>query len=451
MNSTIDNYDGSITTSPQQIAYPKTVSDLQSILKSVERYPSPVRAVGSYHSLTPCGSSDGTIVKMSEMNRVVNIDPTTMTITAEAGLQVIDAAQILRSKNLQFMTNIEIGNMTLGASACCHTKDGLDGFPLGQFSSHVTEIKWVDPHGELRHADASTPDVLRRIRSSYGLCGIIYEVTFRIKPLEAVQFAYTPRHISRLSQRDVDRIINDSEGLVCWTVGKIANFQTRSQVEKVGPLGSWFAARRRRMWNHTAASVGRSIDRKLPTRLLRNATITGWFAVIELMYYVLHFSGGHSLADPDKIIDYRSTPISAKYAFTFWAFPRDQWLSLLKEYLDFSDKHYKKYGFRCNMPLGSYYVRKDASSLLSYTYDGDIFSIDPIHACSDRVGWNTFLQEFNEFASKRHGIPLLNQTPFVTRRHVQDGYGQRWQEFSDWVKQEDPSGRMLNFFFKALL
>jgi hypothetical protein len=37
---------------------------------------------------------------------------------------------------------------------------------------------------------------------------------------------------------------------------------------------------------------------------------------------------------------------------TFWAFPRDQWLSLLKEYLDFSDKHHKKYGFRGEIAEG---------------------------------------------------------------------------------------------------
>jgi hypothetical protein len=28
------------------------------------------------------------------------------------------------------------------------------------------------------------------MRSSYGLCGVVYEVTFRIKPLEAIQFSY---------------------------------------------------------------------------------------------------------------------------------------------------------------------------------------------------------------------------------------------------------------------
>jgi UDP-N-acetylenolpyruvoylglucosamine reductase len=451
VNNTILNYDGGISTSPKQVAYPETVGEIQAILQDTRKYPSPVRAMGSYHSLTPCASSDGTIINTSRMNRVVKIDPKSLTFTAQAGLQVIDASLALRTQNLQLMTNIEIGNMTLGAAACCHTKDGLDGKPLGQVSSHVVEIKWVDPNGQLRQVDTSNTSLLSMVRSSYGLCGVVYEATFSIKPLQAIQLTYLPRTISRLTQNEVDSIINDSEGLVCWTVGRTANFQRKEPVAKVGPFGSWFAAGRRRIWNHTVAHLGRLIDVYVPSRLLRSAALAGFNAGIEVLYYGLHFTGGHTLMNPDKIVDYRSTPASSKYAFTFWAFPRDQWLDALREYLQFADKHYEKYGFRCNMPLGSYYIRKDSSSILSYSYDGDVISIDPIHAYSDKGAWDRFLQDFNEFASKRKGIPLLNQSPHVTKDQVQAAYGARWHQFSQWAQQQDPMGRMLNPFFKALL
>jgi hypothetical protein len=103
------------------------------------------------------------------------------------------------------------------------------------------------------------------------------------------------------------------------------------------------------------------------------------------------------------------------------------------------------------MPLGSYYIRKDENSLLSYSGAGDIFSLDPIHAPSDQAAWDRFLRAFNEFAAKRNGIPLLNQSPFVTRQHCEQAYGTRWMEFSAWVRSIDPDGRMLNVFFRDLL
>jgi FAD/FMN-containing dehydrogenase len=452
MTNLVRNYDGGITASPTQLVSPRSVAEIQSILRDADRYPSPVRAMGSYHSLTPCASSDGTIISMSAMKRIVRIDEEKLTFTAEAGLQFIEASRALRARKLQFLTNIEIGNMTLGAAACCHTKDGLDGGELGQVGSYVTQIKWVTPAGDLAEASATdNPKLLRLMRSSYGLCGVIYEVTFRIKPLQAIEFNYLPRPIKDLTEREVDAIIDASSGLICWTVGRKAHFQTRKRIDRVGPFSSLFAAGRRKLWNHTEARVGRFIDRRIPTRPLRNGAHNAWFAGSKLLLSTLHLAGGATLYNPDKTIDYSRTKPSAKYAFTFWAFPRAQWLGALREYLVFTEQHFRKYDFRCNMALGSYFIRKDASSILSYTHNGDIFSIDPIHAYTDKPAWDRFLKEFNEFAYKRNGIPLLNQSPFVERRHVEAAYGARWHEFSKWVRQEDPGGRMLNPFFAALL
>ena len=122
MSDAIVNYDGSITTSPQQLVYPETVEDIHSVLRDPARYPAPVRAMGSYHSLTPCASSTGTILKMSRMNLIINIDESNKTLTAQTRLEYSDASKALREHNLHFMLNIEIGNKTRGSAACCHTE-----------------------------------------------------------------------------------------------------------------------------------------------------------------------------------------------------------------------------------------------------------------------------------------------------------------------------------------
>jgi FAD/FMN-containing dehydrogenase len=453
MADPISNYDGGITTSPAQRVYPQTVQELQDILRDTARFPGPVRAMGSYHSLTPCASADGgTVIHMSRMNRVAAIDRANMTFTAQAGLEFIDAAKALREQGLQFMTNIEIGNMTLGSAACCQTKDSLDGVQFGQVNSYVTGMKWVDPAGQLQQAtDATDPDLMYRMRSSYGLVGVVYEVTFRIKPVEPVHFTYLPRPIRELTEREVDAIIAGAEGLVCWTIGETAHFQARNKADRVGAFGPLFARLRRWTWNKSQAQVGRLIERCFSNPSMRDFVLDRWFGLDKLVFFTLHHIGGATLYDPDKTINYRSTPPSAKYAFTFWTFPRAQWLSTMREYLEFAKRHRDKYGFRCNMALGSYFIRADTHSLLSYSHDGEVFSIDPIHAYSDKAAWDRFLQEFNEFATKRNGIPLLNQSPFIEKRHVEAAYGQRWQEFSRWVKTCDPAGRMLNPFFAALL
>src|ERR1700730_969714 len=140
---------------PNQLAFPTTFAEIQSILRDRSRYPSPVRAKGSYHSLTPCASTEGTIIDMTRMKRILQIDTESMTLTAEAGLQLVHASKALRVKGMQFITNVEIGNITLGSAACCHSKDA-------------------------RHAAFDALELW------FG--GVIYEVTLRIKPLEAIHF-----------------------------------------------------------------------------------------------------------------------------------------------------------------------------------------------------------------------------------------------------------------------
>jgi hypothetical protein len=61
------------------------------------------------------------------------------------------------------------------------------------------------------------------------------------------------------------------------------------------------------------------------------------------------------------------------------------------------------------------------------------------------------LRQLNELTSQRGGVPLLNQSPFIERMHLEAAYGQRWFDFSAWVKTMDPDGRMVKPFFAALL
>jgi len=452
MSTTITNYDGSIVTVPQQFVRPESVEEIQAIMRQPDRYPSPVRAMGSFHSLTPCASSSGTVVSLLGLKKVQKIDPQKMTFTAQAGLQLIEAAQILRQQKLQFFLNIEIGNLTLGSAACCQTKDALDGVEFGQVNSYVTGIKWVTPSGALAEAsEDKNPELLPLVRASYGLAGIVYEVTFKVKPLEIIKFDYHIHDVDALTEAQIAEAIASNESLVCWTVGRSVVIQTRTRATEL--RHEWLAGSRRFGWNFLGAFTGRAIRQHTPGMAFTQfAEDLG--AGVELGFYrLLNATGGFTLYNPDKIVDYSKTPQSARYAFTFWAFPRQDWVKNLKAYVEFAESYYKQHGFRCNMPLGSYFIRHDTSSLLSYSYDGDIMSLDPIHAPgdSDKTAWASFLHAFNDWAHQRGGSPLLNQSPFVTKEHVVSAYGERWRKVSEWVRTIDPDGRMRNPFFQELL
>ena len=70
MDTSISNYDGSITADPSVFARVRDVDALRAVLRNKDGYPGPIRPKGSYHSLTPCASSDGTMVDMSGKTRI---------------------------------------------------------------------------------------------------------------------------------------------------------------------------------------------------------------------------------------------------------------------------------------------------------------------------------------------------------------------------------------------
>jgi FAD/FMN-containing dehydrogenase len=96
-----------------------------------------------------------------------------------------------------------------------------------------------------------------------------------------------------------------------------------------------------------------------------------------------------------------------------------------------------------------YRVAEDQSSLLSYSYDGNMITIDPVSTGGE--AWVTFLGAYNQFCSDHGGVPLMNQTFGLTRAFVQKALGDRLQAFAEARQTFDPEGRLLNDYFRDLL
>ena len=182
MPDSITNWFGNITSHPAVVVEATSVDQIVSILKNPAQFPSPVRAVGSNHSTSPCGAADGgTLIKMSKMNAILEI--ASDTVTAQAGAIYIDVAKELEKHQLQFYVNTEIGSLSVGSAACCGTKDASMPGEFGQVNSYVTSVKMVLPSGDLLQVNDSQPDLMQKVRSSYGTFGIVYEATFRVRPI----------------------------------------------------------------------------------------------------------------------------------------------------------------------------------------------------------------------------------------------------------------------------
>src|SRR6202035_3105693 len=78
----------------------------------------------------------------------------------------------------------EIGSLTSGSAACAGTKDSSMPGEYGQVGSYITGVKIVLPSGELLEIrEDQQPDLMKMVRCCYGTLGIVYEVTYKIRPL----------------------------------------------------------------------------------------------------------------------------------------------------------------------------------------------------------------------------------------------------------------------------
>ena len=76
-------------------------------------------------------------------------------------------------------------------------------------------------------------------------------------------------------------------------------------------------------------------------------------------------------------------------------------------------------------------------------------TIDPVDTGSK--GWDEFLRAYNEFCSMRSGIPLFNQSKWLTKDQVKKAFGSRLDTFLEYKKRFDPTDRLLNNYFKERL
>src|SRR5947209_2549488 len=179
---TITNWFGDLTSHPRAMVEASSVDDIVAILQDPARYPAPVRAVGSNHSTAPCGVAEGgTLIRMSKLNRILNIEADSVTV--QAGAIAIDIAHELEKRNLQFYVNTEIGSLPAGSAACAGTKDASMPGEFGQVGSYITGVKMVLPSGNLLEVTDAQPELMQQVRSCYGTFGVIYEITYKVRPI----------------------------------------------------------------------------------------------------------------------------------------------------------------------------------------------------------------------------------------------------------------------------
>ncbi len=445
---TITSWDGTWTYHPKVLVTPESVEDIVEIVKSVVRFPSPVRPAGSMHSTARMNGDDGgTMVDMKGMNRILRFGEDTVTV--ESGVSYIAVSNALKERGLQFHVTTEIGNVTLGAMATAATKDSSFPGGFGQISSYVSEMRYVTPRGDIREINENDhPEEMQVMRSSYGLLGIVFEVTIRVRPTTALSVRHHSMGLEEFRKRfPVFKAQGYAVMYYIFPYSRRIVVELRKDNPDARPVSRRRWAYRNRFWKKYGPALAHWIRRRTSSKRLQ--------AMADELNFSLLRQGLVSIVRHDATwphaqhIDYPREPGEKKYLFSMWSFREGGFFQILEDYCTFCIGYAERTGYRCDLPNVGYAIAADRNALLSYCWEGSTLSIDP--AATGGKDWEEFLRAYNDFCSARGGVPLFNQTPFLTAAMARKAFGDRLKLFADYRRQADPDNRLLDSHFRELL
>lgn len=418
-------------------------TDILAVMRDWKRCPSPVRPMGSGSSTTRCVTANGgTQLDMSAMNRVLKIEADTVTV--QPGISLSDLAEVLSEEGLELLGGFDLAGRTVGGAVSAAGLEASMAGDVGQFAAHVVQMKVLSPNGKKFVVNDKTKSLLALMRLSYGLLGVVYEVTLRVRPVQGFSV-----QTAKVTFKDFGKLGAKLSTATAGVKLYLLPFRDRIYFELRRPAaegdpGKKFAWKLKDWAVYSALpEAARGLAKAVPIRGLRYPLIDSLSQVAQsLVNNVLLRSGSNSVEQSGR---YRTLGSKTRFTYTTWAFPASEFANTVLGYKLFCKEHYARTGFRCELPAVSYRLNRDRSALLSPSFDSALFTISPLSTQTE--GWDDFVLDLAEFAANHHGVPFFNQTKNATPELVQQRYGSRLAFFNKVRRELDPHDRLLNQYF----
>jgi FAD/FMN-containing dehydrogenase len=428
---------------PRLVMRLKRFEDIPLILSRSKVYPTPVRMVGADYSQTRCvGGDGGTTVDTGGLDRILEFGENS--VRAQAGVRVSTLVRALAERGLELPLTPEMGQISLGAVAVTTLPQPSYEAGMAQLSSCVTEIKVITPQGKQMVVTERERDLMRVLRSSFGLLGVVHEMVLRVQPMSAVKIDYQVLSLKEFSSR-YSSIINAPGALRLH----VSPFHDRITVERRTPDEAYAVSRsgiwqiRQSVMRNVLPAFGSTVGSVLAAPGLRAAVLSGMHRAL---------SGGARgvvMYAHEWMRDLPREAWKARHTYSLWAFPQADYPKLLAAYFAFCKSYYKEHRYRCNVVNGASRLHQDRGSLFSASYSGPMFTLEP--SSTGDAGWDDFLIDFNEFAAAHGGTPTFNQTRALQPEHVTKSFGERAKLFRALRQRTDPLNRLHTAYFAHLL
>jgi FAD/FMN-containing dehydrogenase len=371
------------------------------------RTAAPIRPAGAGSACTGCNTTPaGSVVSVSGLDNILNIDTHNNTVTAQAGVRVYRLVEALAEHGLELVGAHELTGRTLGGAIAAPSMGPGIGQRSACLASRVLSAKLITPAGKLMKVTAHQKDLLGAVRSSYGLLGVIVEATLRVQPIANFTVSHRKLAIDDFCSV-VDTLSNNEVGFKFYLLPyrDRVYLDLRRYSESAGH--TYKTPWKIKDWGESTVlpNLFKSFNRLLPLHSVRYQVID---TVSEATQGIVNgrfvTTGNNTLAGS-------------------------------------SGRNFTR---ARNMPAVGYYVHQDRSALLSPSFDEPMIALQT--SSTQARGWEDFVIDLADFAEHWAGVPLFSQTRSLRADYARQVYGARLDFFRKIRRQLDPDDRLLTPF-----
>jgi FAD/FMN-containing dehydrogenase len=196
-----------------RIEEPETLDAVRNVLRSARREHRAICIAGGRHAMgAQAFATDGVLIDIRKLNRVLAFDTERGLLEVESGMQwpqlfsELTSAQRGHERPWAFSQK-QTGADRLTMGGCVSANVHGRGLTLPPFVGDIESFRLLDARGELRNCSRTdNPDLFRLAIGGYGLFGFIYSVTLRLVPRLKVKRVVEIRDVDGISAAFAGRI-----------------------------------------------------------------------------------------------------------------------------------------------------------------------------------------------------------------------------------------------------
>jgi L-gulonolactone oxidase len=415
---------------PTEIVRPRTRVGLAQAIIAANAAGRPIKVAGSGHSFSAVALTDGSLLRIEALDRVLDLDRSSGLVKVEAGAVLAELNPRLDGFGLALANLGDVDRQTLAGAISTATHG--TGIRFENVSAQVEAIELICADGSTAElSERSDATAFRAARVGIGALGAIYAITLRTVPAFTINRTDTPRPLAETLD-SLDQRIDGVDHFECFifphTDTALCRESTRTEEppRPAAPATRYLREVVLENWITSALVATARVVPALGPRLARAAVRS--FAIVSKV---------------DRSYRVFASERRVKFTEMEYAIPREHAREAIERVLEVAARPES----RCVFPIEVRFVKGD-DALLSPSHERDSCYI-AVHQ-DRKLDWPPYFRQVEGILVGYGGRPHWGKRHERTAAELAGRYP-RWAEFQAVRKRLDPDGRFANDYTERVL